>query len=170
KAVGDLNSSLRVTTNMLRADLSADHFEGKRRLSDSKFWTTLYNGPAAQGYFYLEQGSIITNVSNTAPIVVTTNGHDLRTGQQVVISGVNFPSTANGTWTVTVINATQFSLNGSAGNFNYTYGGTWSEAFDADGLPSRRRTNHKLAMTVKARGNRAKDFFSVKIPGGPLNT
>src|SRR5438876_7912683 len=122
KAVGDLNSSLRVTTNMLRADLSADHFGGKRRLSDSKFWTTLYNGPPDQGYFYLEQGSIITNVSNTAPIVVTTNGHDLRTGQQVVISGVNFPSTANGTWTVTVINATQFSLNGSAGNFNYTYG------------------------------------------------
>jgi prepilin-type N-terminal cleavage/methylation domain-containing protein len=53
KAVGDLNASLRSTTNMLRSDLSAKHFEGTRRLSDASFWT---EGPPQQGYFYLYQG------------------------------------------------------------------------------------------------------------------
>jgi prepilin-type N-terminal cleavage/methylation domain-containing protein len=31
KAIGDMQEQLRTATNMLRADLSADHFEGKRR-------------------------------------------------------------------------------------------------------------------------------------------
>ncbi len=39
KAVGDLNDSLRTVANILKNDLSADHFEGKRRLSDSRFWS-----------------------------------------------------------------------------------------------------------------------------------
>jgi type II secretory pathway pseudopilin PulG len=55
KAVGDLNQSLRTATNILGSDLAADHFEGKRRLSDTKFWMAPYNGPPEQGYFYLEQ-------------------------------------------------------------------------------------------------------------------
>jgi prepilin-type N-terminal cleavage/methylation domain-containing protein len=57
KSVGDLNASLRTTTTMLRSDLAADHFEGKRRLSDTKFWKTPNNGPPKLGYFYLEQGT-----------------------------------------------------------------------------------------------------------------
>ncbi len=34
KAIGDMQEELRTATNLLRADLSMDHFEGKRRLSD----------------------------------------------------------------------------------------------------------------------------------------
>jgi type II secretory pathway pseudopilin PulG len=64
KAVGDLNASLRTATNILSSDLSADHFEGKRRLSDSKFWIALDNGPPKQGYFYLEQGNPIAPASD----------------------------------------------------------------------------------------------------------
>src|SRR5262249_29189012 len=150
KAVGDLNSSLRLTANMLRSELSADHFEGKRRLSDSKFWTALNNGPPAQGYFYLEHGPGITGASNATPIVITLNGHGLRSGQQIVIAGVTGNTAANGVFNVTVIDPNNFSLNGATGNGNYTGGGTWWEGTDPDGMPSRRRTTHKLAMTVKA--------------------
>jgi prepilin-type N-terminal cleavage/methylation domain-containing protein len=53
KAIGDMNSSLRSATDILRADLAGDHFEGKRRVSDVAFWTA---GPPEQGYFYLYQG------------------------------------------------------------------------------------------------------------------
>jgi prepilin-type N-terminal cleavage/methylation domain-containing protein len=53
KSIGDLNASLRNATTLIRSDLAADHFEGKRRLSDPRFWTV---GPPEQGYFYLYQG------------------------------------------------------------------------------------------------------------------
>ncbi|HYV37547.1 MAG TPA: prepilin-type N-terminal cleavage/methylation domain-containing protein [Gemmataceae bacterium] len=53
KAVGDLNASLRTATNMIRSDLSAKHFEGERRLSDSKFYDLPNNGPPQHGYFFL---------------------------------------------------------------------------------------------------------------------
>jgi type II secretory pathway component PulJ len=53
KSVGDMNDNLRVAANALRADLSANHFEGTRRLSDPGFWTT---GSPSQGYFYYSQG------------------------------------------------------------------------------------------------------------------
>jgi prepilin-type N-terminal cleavage/methylation domain-containing protein len=101
KAVGDLNQSLRTTTNILSSDLAADHFEGKRRLSDAKFWTNPYNGPPIQGYFYLEQNP------NLPPIF---------------------------------------------------------EGRDVDGLPMRRCVGHKMAFTVKARGNSPQNFYSAPIP------
>src|SRR5262245_29335828 len=34
KEIGDMQEELRSAANLLRADLSQDHFEGKRRLSD----------------------------------------------------------------------------------------------------------------------------------------
>ena len=50
KVVGDLNDSGCSTAayDIVRSDLAADHFEGKRRLSDTKFWN---DGPPVQGYF-----------------------------------------------------------------------------------------------------------------------
>ena len=54
KAVGDMNERLRTTTTVLRRYLSADHFEGRKRLSDSNFWQS---GPPNQGFFRIWQGS-----------------------------------------------------------------------------------------------------------------
>lgn len=51
KAIGDLEEKLRVATTQIRKDLSADHFEGKRRLSDPNFWTQ----PVREGFFQLIQ-------------------------------------------------------------------------------------------------------------------
>jgi prepilin-type N-terminal cleavage/methylation domain-containing protein len=54
KALGDMMTKLRATTQLLHSDLSADHFNGKRRLSDQDFF---FYGPPQQGYFQIYQGS-----------------------------------------------------------------------------------------------------------------
>jgi hypothetical protein len=59
KAIGDMDASLRTAATLLRRDLAADHFEGKRRLSDTNFFsTTLDKGPPHQGFFRLVQGPV----------------------------------------------------------------------------------------------------------------
>jgi hypothetical protein len=47
KAIGDMEENLRAAATSLRGDLAADHFEGKRRLSDPDFLTN----PPRQGFF-----------------------------------------------------------------------------------------------------------------------
>lgn len=65
----------------------------------------------------------ITGATNASPIVITTSAaHGYTTGQQVTVAYVTGNTAANGTWTITVTSATQFSLNGSVGNG--TFGGT----------------------------------------------
>src|SRR5437879_4615995 len=54
KAIGELSSRLHTATTILRRDLSADHFEGRRRLSDPAFWT---QGAPREGFFRIYQGS-----------------------------------------------------------------------------------------------------------------
>jgi len=67
----------------------------------------------------------VSGATNATPIVITTSSaHKLTTGAQVTIAGVGGNTNANGTWTITVVSSTTFSLNGSAGNSAYTSGGT----------------------------------------------
>jgi prepilin-type N-terminal cleavage/methylation domain-containing protein len=54
KAAGDMAEKLRSATTILQRDLAADHFDGRRRLSDPSFWA---NGPPRQGFFRIWQGS-----------------------------------------------------------------------------------------------------------------
>ena len=67
----------------------------------------------------------IVDASNTNPIVIDTGGtpHGYTTGQQVIITGVTGNTAANGTWTITVVDPTHFSLDGSIGNGAYVDGG-----------------------------------------------
>jgi prepilin-type N-terminal cleavage/methylation domain-containing protein len=69
KAEGDMAEKLRAVTQLLQRDLAADHFEGKKRLSNPNFWQ---DGPPSQGFFRIWQGSIGTQ-ENTA----TTTDTDL---------------------------------------------------------------------------------------------
>lgn len=64
KALGDMNERLRLATNTLRKYLQADHFEGRKRLSDPNFWQ---DGPPREGFFRIEQdsGSQFEGNSNT---------------------------------------------------------------------------------------------------------
>ncbi len=54
KAIGDQEEKLRMAVSVLRKDLVADHFEGRRRLSEPNFWAA---GPPREGFFRLWQGS-----------------------------------------------------------------------------------------------------------------
>jgi type II secretory pathway pseudopilin PulG len=65
KAAGDMAEKLRATTQILQRDLAADHFEGKRRLSNPNFWV---NGPPQQGFFQIRQLSNGTAESTTGDI------------------------------------------------------------------------------------------------------
>jgi hypothetical protein len=49
-----MEEKLRLATTALRNDLAADHFEGRKRLSDTSFWT---GGPPREGFFRIWQGS-----------------------------------------------------------------------------------------------------------------
>ncbi len=67
----------------------------------------------------------ITGATNAAPIVITTSAaHGFSTGDRVDVSGVLGNTAANGIWDITVMSATQFSLDNSTGNGAYTSGGT----------------------------------------------
>lgn len=57
----------------------------------------------------------ITSSTNATPIVVLTGTHGLTTGDQVEIRGHLVNTSANGVWTITVVDATHFSLNTSVG-------------------------------------------------------
>lgn len=72
-------------------------------------------GPA-----WRNSGQAITGATNANPIVITANGHGLQTGDTAVIHSVQGNTAANGTWTVTRVDANTFSLNGSTGNGAYT--------------------------------------------------
>lgn len=66
----------------------------------------------------------ISNVSNGTPIQVTTaSAHGLATGDTVTVLGALGVPAANGTWTITVLGANSFTLNGSVGSGTYLGGG-----------------------------------------------
>ena len=69
--------------------------------------------------------STVISASNTSPIVLTTAApHGLQSGMQVIISGVQGNTTANGVFTISALGATLLALNGSTGNGAWTTGGT----------------------------------------------
>ena len=66
----------------------------------------------------------VTAASNANPIQITTaTPHGLTNNQIVGVYGVLGNTNANGGWLVTVINSTQFNLNGATGNAAYLSGG-----------------------------------------------
>ncbi len=80
---------------------------------------------------FAASGGTITGTSGNGvgPITITSNGHNLETGQRVTIQGVLGNTNANGTFTITVIDGNTFSLNGTTGNGNYGGGGTWAAVY-----------------------------------------
>lgn len=83
-----------------------------------------YTGRAAQ---ILQGASVLTvnAATNANPIeITTTTDHGYLTGNQVTIAAVEGNTAANGTWPVTYVAATKFTLNGAVGSGEYTTGGT----------------------------------------------
>lgn len=68
----------------------------------------------------------ITGATNASPIVVSSSGHGLSTGDRVTITGVTGNTAANGTFVITKVSNDTFSLNTSVGNGAYGSGGIWT--------------------------------------------
>jgi hypothetical protein len=94
--------------------------------------STTYNGdPTA---ITNSTSKTITNATNATPIVITTSvAHTFHDGDTVVVSGVGGNTAANGTWAITYLTTTTFSLDTSVGSGAYTSGGT---AVDVSMLPA----------------------------------
>lgn len=74
---------------------------------------------------FKDTGSV-TNASNASPIQITSANHGLTTGARVTITGVLVNTNANGTFVITVVDANNFTLNGTTGNGAYGGGGVWN--------------------------------------------
>ena len=83
---------------------------------------------------YASSSAAISAASNTSPIVVTSVGHGLVTGDVINIIGVigndgaNNSLTRNPVWTIDKLSSDTFSLDGSSGTGAYVSGGTWSKS------------------------------------------
>jgi hypothetical protein len=86
--------------------------------------------------------------AGASPIVIASPGHGLVTGQQVTITGVNGETAANGAFTITVVDADHFSLNGTTGNGTYLNGGTWVRPVAGAGT-----------LTLRTEGSNIKLFY-----------
>lgn len=83
--------------------------------------------PISNSFTPVGQTGSVTAASFAAPIQITTSApHGLTTGTIVKITGVGGNTDANGTWTITVVDATDFTLQGSSGNAAYTGSGSWN--------------------------------------------
>jgi hypothetical protein len=74
---------------------------------------------------YFDSGNV-TDATNASPIVVTSAGHGLATGDRVTVAGVLGNTAANGTFAVTRVSDDTFSLDGSSGDGAYDSGGVWN--------------------------------------------
>jgi hypothetical protein len=73
--------------------------------------------------------SAVTNATNNAGLIqITSATHGRTTGDSVAIQQVQGTNEANGTWTVTVIDANNFTLQGSTFTNTYVSGGVWALA------------------------------------------
>jgi hypothetical protein len=114
-----------------------------RELASASIWSYYYQRGRLNTFMPFQEGTIsysqatqtvtlttgtglIQQATNTSPIVITSAAHGLSSGGTVTISGVLGNTAANGTWVITVVDANDFSLNGSVGNGTYTSGGTWT--------------------------------------------
>lgn len=68
----------------------------------------------------------LEGATNASPIAVTSSSHGLETGDRITISGALGNTAANGTFTITKVDADSFTLDGSTGNGSWTSGGVWN--------------------------------------------
>ncbi|HUL92083.1 MAG TPA: ubiquitin-activating E1 FCCH domain-containing protein [Burkholderiales bacterium] len=95
----------------------------------------VYPPPGSNSYGLLPIAAVaISAASNASPIVITTNSaHNLFDGDEILVSGVQGNTAANGKRTVTVVDATHFQLNGSSGSGSYIRGGTVTRSYPWSG-------------------------------------
>jgi len=129
---------------------------------------------ASAGDIFVPLGQTdVTGATNASPIVITTaEPHGYQSGMQVSISGVARNTAANGTFTITVIDSTSFSLNGSTGNGAWTSGGSVIGVLSGNQILAPNPappTTEQTAITA-ALGLSAGDISSILTFSGVANT
>ncbi len=135
KGIGDMEEGLRTATNLLRHDLSQDHFEAKRKLSDPNFW----GGPTPSDpnyrstptpVFFPDAPAITSATSRLVYSAVREGFFHIRQGSPSALEGIDSEE-------VLLANRRRNSFIAS---------------------------NHILYFTVKMRGNRREDVFTAPLP------
>lgn len=110
---------------------------------------------------HLSEKFAIAGATNANPIVITVSEdpHTFNTGDTVVISGVAGNTAANGTWVVTRLSASTFSIPVS-GNGAYTSGGTaqWNKPTHI--VHASANATNNTVMMVNHRGDYQTAIFS----------
>lgn len=97
-------------------------------------------GAYTSGGVVVNASGMVTAATNAAPIQITTSAvHGFASGQVIVVQGVGGNVAANGTWIITVVNSTNFTLNTSDGTASGAYTATtgvawWSYWFQTNVL------------------------------------
>lgn len=94
-------------------------------------WSGIYEltGPYGDTRLSDVRVLVVTGATNANPIVITTStNHGFNSGDTATVAGVGGNTNANGTYVVTYLSPTTFSLNNRAGNAAYTAGGTVTSA------------------------------------------
>jgi len=94
----------------------------------------------------------VTDATNTTPIVITEAAHGRSDDDIITIHDVIGNTAANGTFQITVVGASSYSLNGSAGTAAYTSGG---KVFEVPQSPDEIR---KIAPNT-ATGDRSNSWY-----------
>jgi predicted aspartyl protease len=118
----------------------------------------------------------ITAITNATPAQVTSTAHGLSTGDTVVIVGVAGATGANGYWTVTLVDANNFTINNGSNPGVWTSGGAIVRlSVDAflSAIPAGARTALTGNLGSKTVSSQAvfdanDDTFGT-IVGGPIN-
>jgi hypothetical protein len=114
----------------------------------------------------------VLGATNASPIVLQVpSAAGLSTGMVGLVSGVQGNTAANGYWTMTVVDGTHVSLNGSTGNGTWTQGGV-VEASDLGLVDSIIQAyadpNAVTALTQSAQGTSISVSCTVYVPQAML--
>lgn len=77
----------------------------------------------------------ITGANNANPLKITCVNHGFATGDQVVITGVLGNANANGRWTITKVDANNFTLNGRTGVGGGSYTSNTGSVYSYTAIP-----------------------------------
>lgn len=92
---------------------------------------TVASTRALLGKISLVASVTMTAASNATPISVTAAAHGLQTGDKVSITGAVGNTAANGCFSVTVVDANTYTLDGSVGNGAWSSGGAVNRIYSA---------------------------------------
>ena len=115
--------------------------------------------------------NVVTGATDARPIIITTaSPHGYQDGQRVSIAGVFGNAAANDTFTITVISATTFSLDGSVGNGAWTSGGTVTGVLSGNAITSAGPPTAEQNAITASLGLSADDISAILAFTGAADT